>query len=83
MSGRRGRVEPLNPQLPLLSGHEVRSLHVSPKGYLVVALVDGLLVSRFDKDCRLSSPQFLMFIISVRSCPSSTGVSSVRRRCKR
>ena len=45
MSGRSRWVEPLNPQLPLLSGHEVRSLHVSPKGYLVVALVDGLLVS--------------------------------------
>ena len=55
---RRGQVEPLNPQLPLLCGHEVRSLHVSPKGYLVVAVVDGLLVSRIDNDCRLSSPQF-------------------------
>ena len=55
---RHGQVEALNPQMPMLCGHEVRSLHVSPRGYLVVAAVDGLLVCRLDKDCRVSGTQF-------------------------
>ena len=49
---RQGRVEPLNPLMPTLNGHEVRALHVSPRGYLVVAVVDGLLVCRIADDCR-------------------------------
>lgn len=36
--------------LPVLSGHAIRSLHISPKGFLVVAAVDGLLVARLDPD---------------------------------
>ena len=55
---RHGQVEALNPQMPSLCGHEVRSLHVSPRGYLVVAVVDGLLVCRIDKDCKLSDALF-------------------------
>ncbi|MBR1787973.1 MAG: LytTR family transcriptional regulator DNA-binding domain-containing protein [Bacteroidaceae bacterium] len=55
---RHGEIESLNLQLPRLAGHEVRSLHVSPRGYLVVATVDGLFVSRIDKDCRLSNTRF-------------------------
>lgn len=55
---RHGQVESLNPQMPLLCGHEVRSLHVSPRGYLLVAVVDGLFVCRISKDCRLSDAQF-------------------------
>ncbi len=47
---RHGEVLPLNAYLPLLDGHEVRSLHVSPRGYLIVATLDGLLVSRIDDD---------------------------------
>ena len=47
---RGGEVMPLNPHLPLLASHEIRSLHVSPRGYLVVATIDGLLVSRIADD---------------------------------
>lgn len=49
---------PLNAQMPQLGGHEVRAVHVSPRGYLVVAVVDGLFVCRVSKDCRLSGVLF-------------------------
>ena len=45
----QGEVVELSQQLPLLVSHEVRSLHVSPKGYLVAAVIDGLLVARIKK----------------------------------
>lgn len=35
---------------PALSGHEIRSLHLSPKGYLIVAAIDRLVVARLDDD---------------------------------
>ena len=35
---------------PTLSGHEIRSVHLSPRGYLAVAAIDGLLVARMDGD---------------------------------
>lgn len=44
-----GRVEALNGQMPALSGHEIRSLHVSPRGYLVVAVIDGLFVCKMSR----------------------------------
>ena len=48
---RNGKVEDLNRQLPRLAGHEIRAVHLSPRGYLVVAVIDGLFVCRiaFDK----------------------------------
>ena len=52
------RVEPLNPQMPQLAGHEVRSLHVSPKGFLVVAVIDGLFVARIDDRLQVSDLRF-------------------------
>lgn len=55
---RDGHVEDLTPQLPQLAGHEVRALHVSPKGFLIVAVIDGLFVTRIDNDCRLSDIHF-------------------------
>ncbi|MBQ3631015.1 MAG: LytTR family transcriptional regulator DNA-binding domain-containing protein [Prevotella sp.] len=55
---RDGKVSELNDQLPLLNGHEVRSLHVSPKGFLVVATLDGLLLCRISDDYRLSDACF-------------------------
>ncbi len=55
---REGITEPLNTQIPQLNGHEVRTIHVSPKGYLVIAVVDGLFVCRIDKECRLRGTQF-------------------------
>ncbi len=55
---RKGRVEALNPLMERLNGHEVRSIHVSPRGFLVVAVVDGLFVCRYDEDCRPRDLQF-------------------------
>ncbi len=55
---KNGQVETLNQQIPELCGHEVRSLHVSPRGYLVVAVVDGLFVCHIDKDYQLSDIHF-------------------------
>ena len=53
---RNGEVSPL--RLDALSGHEVRSLHVSPKGFLVLAAIDGLFVARLAKDYTLSDVRF-------------------------
>lgn len=55
---RQGQVQELNSQMPQLRGHEVRSIHVSPKGYLVVAALDGLFVCRVSDDYRLSDVSF-------------------------
>ena len=54
----KGNVRELNSQIPQLAGHEVRTLHVSPRGYLVVAVVDGLFVCQIDKDYELSNIHF-------------------------
>ena len=35
-----------------LKGHEIRTLHMSARGYLAVAAIDGLLVARLDAECR-------------------------------
>ena len=53
---RDGQIE--NLCLPELTGHEVRSLHISPKGYLVVAVIDGLFVSRISQDYTISDTRF-------------------------
>lgn len=53
---RDGQVAPLT--MPELAGHEVRSLHVSPKGYLIVAVIDGLFVSRFSQDDDIADTRF-------------------------
>ena len=46
----RKEISPLTPTSSPFTTHEIRSLHVSPRGYLVVAAVDGLFVCRVDKD---------------------------------
>lgn len=55
---REGQVVPMNSQVPMLAGHEIRSLHVSPRGFLVIAVIDGLFVCRMEEDCRLSDARF-------------------------
>ncbi len=47
---RNGEERVLAETQALLRGHEIRSLHLSPKGYLVAATIDGLLVARLDGD---------------------------------
>lgn len=51
---RKGEVEELSSQMPQLNGHEVRSLHVSPRGFLTVATLNGLFVCRITDDYRLT-----------------------------
>ncbi len=55
---RNGQIETLNQQIPELCGHEVRSLFISSRGYLVVAVVDGLFVCHINKDYQLSNIHF-------------------------
>lgn len=49
-----GKIRHLNAMQPLLSGHEVRSLHVSPRGFLVVATLNALFVARLNGDGELT-----------------------------
>jgi len=55
---RKDKVQELNSQMPQLQGHEVRSLHVSPRRFLVVAAIDGLFVARIGEDYQLSDVCF-------------------------
>lgn len=41
-----GVIRPLPETDATLSGHEIRSIHLSPRGFLIVAATDGLLVAR-------------------------------------
>ena len=43
-----GRIRAMAELQPMITGHEVRSVHLSPRGYLVAAAIDGLLVARFN-----------------------------------
>ena len=47
-----GEIRPMTEVMPTLKGHEIRSVHVSARGCLVVAAIDGLLVARIDDRCR-------------------------------
>lgn len=47
-----GRLRVMTEVLPVLSGHEIRSVHVSARGFLVVAAIDRLVVARLDEDCQ-------------------------------
>lgn len=40
------------------SGHEIRSVHLSPQGYLVVAAIDGLLVAHMREDGVATNPHW-------------------------
>ena len=53
---RGGQVEPL--PMDGLAGHEVRTLHLSPKGFMVVAAIDGLFVAHLTKDYRLTDVRY-------------------------
>ena len=58
MVGDDAKVVTLNDRIKEVAQHEIRSIHVSPRGYLVVAVIDGLFVCRLDKDYRLSDIHF-------------------------
>ena len=49
-----GDIRAMTEALPTLKGHEIRSVHISTRGYLVVAAIDGLMVARFDDKCKAS-----------------------------
>ena len=46
------RLRAMTETLPTLKGHEIRAVHLSPRGYLVAAAIDGLMVARLDDDCQ-------------------------------
>lgn len=46
----KGEIECLCERIPQIKDHEIRSLHFSPKGFLVIAAVDGLLIVELDED---------------------------------
>ena len=48
----------MNKEMPQLQGHEIRSLHVSPRGFLVIAVIDGLLVCHIDEQGHISGSSF-------------------------
>ncbi len=56
---RHGEVESLTEAIPMLTGHEIRSLHISPKGFLVIAVMDGMIIARTDDNWHLSDACFL------------------------
>ena len=59
VDGTKGNlIESMQSQIPELCGHEIRSLHVSPRGFLVVAVIDGLFVCRISNDYELSDIRF-------------------------
>ena len=43
-------IRPMTELASALHGHEIRSVHISTEGYLVVAAIDGLLVARLNAD---------------------------------
>lgn len=47
---RNGRMRPMQEAQSLLKGNEIRALHLSPRGYLIAAAIDGLLVADLDRD---------------------------------
>lgn len=49
-----GEVRAMKETLPALRGHEIRSVHISRRGFLVAATIDGLLVARLDDSCHAS-----------------------------
>lgn len=55
---RNGQVENFSGQIPVIQSHEVRSLHFSPKGYLVVAAIDGLLIANTDNDYNVTQARW-------------------------
>ena len=55
---RDAQVEDLTCQLPMLTSHEIRSLHRSSRGFLIVATLDGILVARISDDYHISDAQW-------------------------
>lgn len=55
---RDGKIEDLTCRMPQLKGHEIRTLYVSPRGYLIVAAVDGLFVAAIDSGYNISDIRF-------------------------
>lgn len=56
---RNGKVNDLNSKMPQLAGHEIRAVHLSPRGFLIVAAIDGIFVCRFSAaDGKVSDIRF-------------------------
>ncbi len=49
-----GDIFPLTQTQEVLTGHEIRSVHISSRGYLIAAAIDGLMMARIDDDAVVS-----------------------------
>lgn len=52
----KGRIRHLDEFQKCLSGHEIRSVHISAGGYLIAAAIDALMVARFPEEGPSSEP---------------------------
>lgn len=55
---RNGKIENLSDQIPQLNDHEIRSIFITRSGYLIIAVIDGLLVARIDKNLNITDTHF-------------------------
>lgn len=55
---RNGEIKELNSAMPQLARHEVRSIHLSPKGFLIVAVLDGIFIASIDDKCSVGKVSF-------------------------
>ena len=53
------RIRHLKEVQPLLNGHEIRAVHLSPNSYLVAAAIDGILVARTDSTLHAQDAHWL------------------------
>lgn len=51
-----GKMRAVNEAQPVLQGHEIRSLYLSRRGFLVVAAIDGLMVARVNSEGTVEEP---------------------------
>ena len=54
-----GDIRAMTEALPTLKGHEIRSVHISTRGYLVVAAIDGLMVTKIPTDLPIQAGEKL------------------------
>ena len=55
---RNGKVEDFTRQLSLIASHEIRTIHRSPRGFLIVGTIDGMLVARISNDNQIGEAQW-------------------------
>lgn len=72
-----GTVSDLTRQVPQLIGHEIRALHVSPRGFIVIAAVDGLFVGRIANNATAKDGDTSVVIADVHFFDHTNGFTIV------